>query len=103
MDCLSNLPHNKSELISQVLIGNAHPYNPLHCHKCLNIPFLFDWIYWNVSKDINVFYIGKRTGDYAFWDPIYIASSEVPFYDERFSTKDHIGKQSQVNMKTNML
>lgn len=46
--------------------------------------------------DLGVFHIGKRTGYFVHWEPIYIGTHADPHYDERLSWEGKSDKMTQV-------
>lgn len=57
----------------------------------------------NETDELSVFHIGKRTGYYVHWEPIYIGTHADPHYDERLSWEgksDKMTQVSRVKMKT---
>lgn len=49
----------------------------------------------NIFTDLGVFYIGKRTGYFVHWEPIYIGTHMDPHYDERLSWEGKSDKMTQ--------
>lgn len=43
-----------------------------------------------------IFHIGKRTGSFVHWEPIYIGTNADPYYDERLSWEGRSDKMTQV-------
>lgn len=45
--------------------------------------------------ELGIFYIGKRTGYFVHWEPIYIGTHMDPHYDERLSWEGKSDKMTQ--------
>lgn len=60
------------------------------------IQFIQAWIDAEPSNGLNVFTIGKRSGKFASWEPIYIGTALEPLYDERLSWEGKRDKMVQV-------
>jgi hypothetical protein len=52
-------------------------------------------ISFNLSTELGVFHIGKRTGFFVHWEPIYIGTNVDPHYDERLSWEGKSDKMTQ--------
>lgn len=50
----------------------------------------------NETDELSVFHIGKRTGYFVHWEPIYIGTNAEPHYDERLSWEGKSDKMTQV-------
>lgn len=46
-----------------------------------------------------MFFVGKRTGSFVHWEPIYIGTNADPYYDERLSWEGRSDKMTQVSRK----
>lgn len=57
--------------------------------------FVFTFLFLSFS-DLGVFHIGKRTGYFVHWEPIYIGTHADPHYDERLSWEGKSDKMTQV-------
>lgn len=54
------------------------------------------FFYFLLRLDLGVFHIGKRTGYFVHWEPIYIGTHADPHYDERLSWEGKSDKMTQV-------
>jgi hypothetical protein len=48
------------------------------------------------TTGLHVFHIGKRTGYFVHWEPIFIGTHSDPLYDERLSWEGKSDKMTQV-------
>lgn len=64
--------------------------------KCALVKLLF------FILDLGVFHIGKRTGYFVHWEPIYIGTHADPHYDERLSWEGKSDKMTQVGQSNNL-
>lgn len=46
--------------------------------------------------ELDVFHVGKRTGNFVHWEPIFIGTHDDPLYDERLSWEGKSDKMTQV-------
>ncbi|XP_039289528.1 beta-1,4-glucuronyltransferase 1 isoform X1 [Nilaparvata lugens] len=91
-----NLPVNKNELVSMVRNGSAISFHKKVCPGCHNVPKSKEWLSAASSGDtMRVFHIGKRTGYFVHWEPIFIGTNHDPFYDERLSWEGKSDKMTQ--------
>ncbi|KAF5269172.1 hypothetical protein FQR65_LT02472 [Abscondita terminalis] len=77
------LPTNKSDLVNLLNSGLVIPFHENICSVCHTIPKFKEWKKTNQSESLQIFNIGKRTGTYYHWEPIYIGTNAEPKYDER--------------------
>ncbi|XP_075227166.1 beta-1,4-glucuronyltransferase 1 isoform X2 [Lycorma delicatula] len=91
-----SLPANKKELVSMVKNGSAIPFHKKVCPNCHNVPKAREWLNADSSnKALQVFHIGKRTGYFVHWEPIFIGTHQDPLYDERLSWEGKSDKMTQ--------
>jgi hypothetical protein len=76
--------------------GSAIPFHKKVCPGCHNVPHSKEWLQANSSQGLRVFHIGKRTGNFVHWEPIYIGTHSDPTYDERLSWEGKSDKMTQV-------
>lgn len=89
------LPPNKTQLVAMLKNGTAIPFHKKLCPGCHNIPKSKEWMAANETTGIHVFHIGKRTGYFIHWEPIFIGTHKDPLYDERLSWEGKSDKMTQ--------
>jgi len=89
------LPANKTQLVAMLKIGKAIPFHKKLCPGCHNIPKSKEWILAPETTGLHVFHIGKRTGYFVHWEPIFIGTHSDPLYDERLSWEGKSDKMTQ--------
>ncbi|XP_014251105.1 beta-1,4-glucuronyltransferase 1 [Cimex lectularius] len=91
-----SLPSDKTELVAMLKNGTAIPFHKRLCPGCHNVPHTKEWLKANSTMGgLRVFHIGKRTGYFIHWEPIYIGTNSDPFYDERLSWEGKSDKMTQ--------
>ncbi|XP_054270285.1 beta-1,4-glucuronyltransferase 1-like isoform X1 [Macrosteles quadrilineatus] len=90
-----SLPVNKSDLVSMLKNGSAIPFHKKVCPGCHNVPKSKEWMNTPASDGLRVFHIGKRTGYFVHWEPIFIGTHQDPLYDERLSWEGKSDKMTQ--------
>lgn len=90
-----SLPNNKKELVSMLRNGSAIPFHKKVCPGCHNVPKSKEWQNAAPSEGLKVFHIGKRTGYFVHWEPIFIGTHFDPLYDERLSWEGKSDKMTQ--------
>lgn len=96
MESNSHVPRDKTELQKFLRSEKAIPFHLRVCHSCHGVPKFKQWAEANETDDLNVFYIGKRLGEFFHWEPIYIGTNADPHYDERLSWEGKSDKMTQV-------
>ncbi|ALC38801.1 CG9171 [Drosophila busckii] len=91
----SPVPHDKTELQEFLRTGKAIPFHKRVCASCHGVPKSKEWMAANETDELSVFHIGKRTGYYVHWEPIYIGTHADPHYDERLSWEGKSDKMTQ--------
>ncbi|KAH8376663.1 hypothetical protein KR093_000657 [Drosophila rubida] len=91
----SPVPHDKTELQEFLRSGKAIPFHKRVCASCHGVPKSKEWMAANETDELSVFHIGKRTGYYVHWEPIYIGTHADPHYDERLSWEGKSDKMTQ--------
>ncbi|XP_067620572.1 beta-1,4-glucuronyltransferase 1 [Eurosta solidaginis] len=91
----ATVPRDKTELLEFLRVGKAIPFHKRVCASCHGIPQSKEWLAANETEDLGVFHIGKRTGYYRHWEPIYIGTHADPHYDERLSWEGKSDKMTQ--------
>jgi hypothetical protein len=76
--------------------GTAIPFHKKLCPGCHNIPKSKEWMAAKETTGLHVFHIGKRTGYFVHWEPIFIGTHYDPLYDERLSWEGKSDKMTQV-------
>lgn len=76
--------------------GSAIPFHKKLCPGCHNIPKSKEWMAAPETTGLHVFHIGKRTGYFVHWEPIFIGTHSDPLYDERLSWEGKSDKMTQV-------
>jgi hypothetical protein len=76
--------------------GTAIPFHKKLCPGCHNIPKSKEWMAAKETAGLHVFHIGKRTGYFVHWEPIFIGTHHDPLYDERLSWEGKSDKMTQV-------
>ncbi|PSN44806.1 hypothetical protein C0J52_25714 [Blattella germanica] len=89
------LPNNKTQLVNMLKNGTAIPFHKKLCPGCHNIPKSKEWMAAKETVGLHVFHIGKRTGYFVHWEPIFIGTHEDPLYDERLSWEGKSDKMTQ--------
>lgn len=77
--------------------GTAIPFHKKLCSGCHNVPKSKEWQEALETKDLHVFHVGKRTGSFVHWEPIFIGTNNDPLYDERLSWEGKSDKMTQVH------
>ncbi|EDW03084.1 beta-1,4-glucuronyltransferase 1 [Drosophila grimshawi] len=95
VDESSPVPHDKTELQEFLRSGKAIPFHKRVCASCHGVPKSKEWMAANETDELSVFHIGKRTGYYVHWEPIYIGTHADPHYDERLSWEGKSDKMTQ--------
>ncbi|XP_044580381.1 beta-1,4-glucuronyltransferase 1-like isoform X2 [Cotesia glomerata] len=88
-------PTNKTILIKMLKAGTAIPFHKRLCSICHNIPKGKEWQEAAETADLSVFHVGKRTGNFAHWEPIFIGTNNEPMYEERLSWEGKSDKMPQ--------
>lgn len=78
--------------------GTAIPFHKKLCSGCHNVPRSKEWQEAPETEDLHVFHVGKRTGSFVHWEPIFIGTNNDPLYDERLSWEGKSDKMTQVQM-----
>lgn len=97
MDDSSPVPRDKTELQEFLRSGKAIPFHKRVCASCHGVPKSKEWMAANETDELSVFHIGKRTGYFVHWEPIYIGTNAEPHYDERLSWEGKSDKMTQVS------
>ncbi|XP_020292698.1 beta-1,4-glucuronyltransferase 1 isoform X2 [Pseudomyrmex gracilis] len=95
VDEKSQPPNNKTRLIQMLKAGTAIPFHKKLCSGCHNVPKSKEWQEAPETKDLHVFHVGKRTGSFVHWEPIFIGTNNDPLYDERLSWEGKSDKMTQ--------
>ncbi|XP_030381132.1 beta-1,4-glucuronyltransferase 1-like isoform X1 [Scaptodrosophila lebanonensis] len=95
VDGNSPVPRDKTELQEFLRTGKAIPFHKRVCASCHGVPKSKEWMSANETDELSVFHIGKRTGYYVHWEPIYIGTNADPHYDERLSWEGKSDKMTQ--------
>ena len=82
--------------VAMLKSGKAIPFHKKLCPGCHNIPKSKEWIAAPETTGLHVFHIGKRTGYFVHWEPIFIGTHSDPLYDERLSWEGKSDKMTQV-------
>ncbi|XP_054742232.1 beta-1,4-glucuronyltransferase 1 [Anastrepha obliqua] len=90
-----SVPHDKTELQEYLRTGKAIPFHKRVCASCHGVPQSKEWMAANETEELSVFHIGKRTGYFRHWEPIYIGTNADPHYDERLSWEGKSDKMTQ--------
>lgn len=89
------VPENKTRLQEMLRNRTAIPFHKYVCPNCHNVPNGKEWVHTPENNEINVFFIGKRQKHYGSWEPIFIGTNAVPFYEERQSWEGKSDKMTQ--------
>lgn len=109
------VPRDKTELQELLRTNKAIPFHKRVCASCHGVPKSKEWMAANETDgelrcrvvevkfiasplcllDLGIFYIGKRTGYFVHWEPIYIGTHSDPHYDERLSWEGKSDKMTQ--------
>lgn len=90
------VPDNKTMLMDMLSKGTAIPFHKKLCPGCHTVPKAKEWQTAKETAGVHVFHVGKRTGYYVHWEPIFIGSHADPLYDERLSWEGKMDKMTQV-------
>ncbi|KAF7413505.1 hypothetical protein HZH68_001994 [Vespula germanica] len=88
-------PNNKTHLVQMLKAGTAIPFHKKLCSGCHNVPRSKEWQETPETEGLHVFHVGKRTGSFVHWEPIFIGTNEEPLYDERLSWEGKSDKMPQ--------
>ncbi|XP_076167557.1 beta-1,4-glucuronyltransferase 1 [Ptiloglossa arizonensis] len=88
-------PNNKTHLVQMLKAGTAIPFHKKLCSGCHNVPRSKEWQEAPETEDLHVFHVGKRTGSFVHWEPIFIGTNNDPLYDERLSWEGKSDKMTQ--------
>ncbi|XP_015600174.1 beta-1,4-glucuronyltransferase 1 [Cephus cinctus] len=95
VDEKSQPPVNKTQLIQMLKAGTAIPFHKKLCSGCHNVPRSKEWQEAVETEGLHVFHVGKRTGSFVHWEPIFIGTNNDPLYDERLSWEGKSDKMTQ--------
>ncbi|XP_044728931.1 beta-1,4-glucuronyltransferase 1-like [Chrysoperla carnea] len=95
VDANYTVPDNKTKLKEMLQNGTAIEFHKKVCHSCHNVPKSKEWQNANVTEGLHIFHVGKRTGPYIHWEPIFIGTHDDPLYDERLSWEGKSDKMTQ--------
>lgn len=95
VDSKSPVPRDKTELQELLRTQKAIPFHKRVCSSCHGVPRSKEWMAANETEDLGIFHIGKRTGYFVHWEPIYIGTHNDPHYDERLSWEGKSDKMTQ--------
>ncbi|EDV58763.1 beta-1,4-glucuronyltransferase 1 [Drosophila erecta] len=91
-----SVPSSKSELQELLKSGEAVPFHMEICEVCHRGPGLEEWINASVvSKELNVFNVGRRSENNSNWEPIFLGTVDDPPYDERLTWEGQRDKMTQ--------
>lgn len=79
------VPQNKTELQMRYNQNDLIVFHSNICRNCHAIPQFNHWIQAKEASELRVFTIAKRTGAFAYWEPIFIGTNDDPIYDERLT------------------
>ncbi|XP_011301447.1 beta-1,4-glucuronyltransferase 1 [Fopius arisanus] len=88
-------PINKTALSKMLKSGTAIPFHKKLCSSCHNVPKSKEWQEAPETEGLHVFHVGKRTGPFVHWEPIFIGTNSDPWYDERLSWEGKSDKMTQ--------
>lgn len=83
--------------VQMLKAGTAIPFHKKLCSGCHNVPKSKEWQEAPETEDLHVFHVGKRTGSFVHWEPIFIGTNNDPLYDERLSWEGKSDKMTQVS------
>ncbi|XP_003702509.1 beta-1,4-glucuronyltransferase 1 isoform X1 [Megachile rotundata] len=95
VDEKSQPPNNKTQLAQMLKAGTAIPFHKKLCSSCHNVPRSKEWQEAPETEGLHVFHVGKRTGSFVHWEPIFIGTNHDPLYDERLSWEGKSDKMTQ--------
>ncbi|XP_046990588.1 beta-1,4-glucuronyltransferase 1-like [Schistocerca americana] len=79
---VTRIPYNKTELTKMVKQRNARVF---HSNVFWRNQWLSNLSYWENQKESSKMSVSYDAGKYSFWyEPIYVAQTSAPLYDERF-------------------
>lgn len=95
VDEKSQPPDNKTHLVQMLKAGTAIPFHKKLCSGCHNVPRSKEWQEAPETEELHIFHVGKRTGSFVHWEPIFIGTNNDPLYDERLSWEGKSDKMTQ--------
>lgn len=75
--------------------GSAIPFHKKVCSGCHSVPKSKEWMAAKEIAGLHVYHVGKRTGIFIHWEPIFIGTNLDPMYDERLSWEGKSDKMTQ--------
>ncbi|KAG5684936.1 hypothetical protein PVAND_014144 [Polypedilum vanderplanki] len=95
VDSTVAVPRDKTELQELLRTNKAIPFHKRVCASCHGVPKSKEWMAANETEDLGVFHVGKRTGFFVHWEPIFVGTNVDPHYDERLSWEGKSDKMTQ--------
>ncbi|KAF7994923.1 hypothetical protein HCN44_004395 [Aphidius gifuensis] len=95
VDEKSKPPKNKTLLLKMLKNGTAIPFHKKVCSGCHSVPKSKEWMEEKEVAGLHVYHVGKRTGVFIHWEPIFIGTNLDPMYDERLSWEGKSDKMTQ--------
>ncbi|CAG9823699.1 unnamed protein product [Phaedon cochleariae] len=89
------VPDSKTALKDMLSNGTALPFHKKLCPGCHSVPKAKEWQTANETAGLHVFHVGKRSGRFVHWEPIFIGTHADPLYDERLSWEGKSDKMTQ--------
>lgn len=75
---------------------SAVPFHKYTCASCHAVPGYEIWLEANQSGGLHVIHTSKRIGR---WEPFYISTNDVPYFDERVDWEGRCDKMVQVMIR----
>lgn len=90
-----SVPETKALLQEMLRSNTALPFHKKLCAGCHNVPKAKEWQQANETEGLHIFHVGKRSGYFIHWEPIFIGTHVDPLYDERLSWEGKSDKMTQ--------
>lgn len=89
------VPIHKTALLYMLKHGTAIPFHAKICSSCHLVPEYDKWCKTPQTDHLDVLATGKRTGKFAYWEPIYISTHREPLYEELLNWEGKSDKMTQ--------
>lgn len=76
-----------------IVNGSAGTFHEYYCASCHTVPGYQIWLEANETAGLHVIHTSKRKGP---WEPFYISTNLVPYFDERIDWEGRCNKMVQV-------
>lgn len=94
----SRPPVTKTQLLHMLANGTAVEFHVRFCEHCSKVPEMQRWKERADSDELRVLTTVKRTGLFGHWEPFFIASQYMPYYEERHLYQGKSDRMTQATM-----